>query len=102
MLTGPSVRLDPLTHAVRADLADIRLADRVFAPHYAAVTARRITAATPLKDSPRADANTIGDLPAGALFEVLELSARTAWGIAPSLRLVGYVEVGRVSLGPLP
>ena len=35
-LTGPSVTLDPRTHAVRGDLADVRLAEQVFAPHYAA------------------------------------------------------------------
>ncbi|MDB5688683.1 MAG: hypothetical protein JWL91_559, partial [Sphingomonas bacterium] len=34
-LVGPSAELDPRVHAVRRDIADIALADRVFAPHYA-------------------------------------------------------------------
>ncbi|MDF0752810.1 hypothetical protein NLU14_21530, partial [Marinobacter sp. 71-i] len=35
-LKGRSVPIDPRVDAVRRDLADVRLADRVFAPHYAA------------------------------------------------------------------
>ena len=35
-LTGPSISIDPRHNAIRPDLADIRLAEYVFAPHYAA------------------------------------------------------------------
>lgn len=90
-LTGPSARLDPRTHAVRGDLADVRLADRVFAPHYAAPIACVVARATVLADA-RVDATALAPLIAGDVFEVLELSGDLAWGIAPGHRLVGYCD----------
>ena len=76
-LTGPSVTLDPRTHAVRGDLADVRLAEQVFAPHYAAPMA-----AVALGDAGLfADRNLsepIASLATGDVFEVLELAGRHA------------------------
>ena len=89
-LAGRSVRLDPRTHAVRGDLADIRLAEQVFAPHYAKAIACRVCWATPLLES-------IGGAPIAALaegeaFELLELARGHGWGMAPGHALVGYVD----------
>jgi len=84
--------------AVRRDLADVRLADRVFAPHYAAPVRYVVATATPLLESRAGDATVLAELPEGMAFEVLELSAGHAWGQAPDLGLVGYVDARRLKL----
>ncbi len=91
-LTGRSAHIDPRTDAARRDLADVRLADRVFAPHYASAIVRVVTIAAPLRTSRDADAEALITLAPGDLFEVLELSAGSAWGRAPAAGLVGYVD----------
>ncbi len=91
-LTGRSIQLDPRTQAVRRDLADVRLADRIFAPHYAAPVLHRLTATAPLREARDIDSAVMMTLDTGADFEVLELSAGTAWGRAPAEGLVGYVD----------
>ena len=97
-LTGPSVILDPATHAVRPDLADIRLAGQVFASHYAAaIPFRAIRAATVMAAKQEGVAAT--RLKPGDLFDVLELSHDCAWGIATTAGLVGYVD--RDAIEPL-
>ena len=90
-LTGPSVKLDLKTHAVRGDLADVRLAEQVFAPHYAAPLKARVLADIALF----ADRNLgehLGELARGEVFEVLELAGKHAWGLAVATGLVGYVD----------
>lgn len=96
-LLGQSVALDPLRNAVRRDLADIRLADRVFAPHYAAAVLRVVIEPANLRQQPDADSPIIAELPAGTPFEVLEFVAGRAWGSAPSVNLVGYVDTRALS-----
>ncbi|WP_242138993.1 MULTISPECIES: SH3 domain-containing protein [unclassified Sphingomonas] len=96
-MLGQSVALDPRQYAVRRDLADIRLADRVFAPHYAAAVLRVVVTATELREKPETDSAVIADLPEGAPFEVLEFVAGRAWGSAPSVNLVGYVDTRALS-----
>ena len=81
-----------MTNAVRADLADVRLADRVFAPHYAAPVQCRINRSTPLRQGRGTGSPVIATLPAGAVFEVLDRLGDEAWGIAPGETLVGYVD----------
>ena len=52
-LDGPSLAIDPRIEAVRPDLADISLAGKLFAPHYAQAVERVCTAAVaPLLDMP--------------------------------------------------
>lgn len=92
------MRIDPRTDAARRDLADVRLADRVFAPHYAAPLAHLVTAAVPLRAAKDADSETLAELAPGDLFEVLELSAGTAWGRSPAKGLVGYVDAGHLKV----
>lgn len=89
-LTGRSTRIDPRVDAARRDLADIRLADRIFAPHYAAPMPRRLAAATPLVSAPQGG-DLLAELAAGTTFEVLELAGDHAWGVAPANGLVGYI-----------
>lgn len=91
-LDGQSVALDPLTHAVRPDLADIRLADRVFAPHYAAPVDRMIGMETALRVDRKAGARVLATLAPGSAFELLDIVGGDAWGIAVAQSLVGYVH----------
>lgn len=91
-LTGRSVTLDPRTHAVRPDLADVRLAGRVFAPHYAACTVRIVTAPAPLRAARDSGSETVATLQQGDRFELLDLLSDDAWGIGPGVGLVGYMD----------
>lgn len=77
--------------AVRADLADVRLADRIFAPHYAAHLAREVVAASTLTGERNGAA--VGQVAPGACFEVLEMTAAHAWGVVRDSGLVGYLPL---------
>ncbi|MES2989004.1 MAG: SH3 domain-containing protein, partial [Pseudomonadota bacterium] len=74
---------------MRPDLADVRLASRVFAPHYAAPMLREIASAVSLRTKPAGDSEILVELNAGDAFEVLELAGANAWGVAPGVGLVG-------------
>ena len=95
-LTGRSRVLDPRTHAVRPDIADVRLADRVFAPHYAAPLRRALATAATLRESRDPASAALAELPVGAAFDVLDLTGGVAWGIAVDANLVGYVDAATV------
>ncbi|MBO9712126.1 MAG: SH3 domain-containing protein [Sphingomonas sp.] len=82
---------------MRRDLADIRLADRVFAPHYAAPLSRVIKVATTLRAAPQKESESLAALVPGDVFELLELAGDRAWGVSPGTGLVGYVDAA--SLG---
>ncbi|MEG3180215.1 SH3 domain-containing protein [Sphingomonas sp. LT1P40] len=75
----------------------MRLADRVFAPHYAAAITRVVSVAIALRASRDADSQTLVTLAPGDVFEVLELSAGSAWGRAPAAGLVGYVDAASLT-----
>ncbi len=90
--------LDPRTNAVRRDLADVRLAEYVFAPHYAAPLRRAVLRDTVLRESPAPDAPTIAALKAGDAFDLLDTTGDYSWGIATRHGLVGYVEAE--AIGP--
>lgn len=78
--------------AVRPDLADIRLAGRVFAPHYAAPMSRVIHFETELRVTARGNEPALATLRKGDVFEALEFAGDKAWGVAPGPGLVGYVD----------
>jgi hypothetical protein len=83
--------LDPRHHAVRPDLADVRLADQVFAPHYAVAVVRTLGTSSPLRLARDAGSETIATLATGERFELLDVIGDTAWGVAPAHGLVGYL-----------
>jgi len=83
--------LDPLSDAVRPDLADVRLAERVFAPHYAAPVPRVLRASAALRTGRGLDSPVAATLAAGDPFELLDLIGGDAWGVAPDHGLVGYL-----------
>lgn len=84
--------IDPRVDAVRGDLADIRLADRVFAPHYAAPMPHVLAGSAALRTAPAADSDVLATLESGDVFEVLEFAGNHAWGTAPGVGLVGYID----------
>ena len=90
-LAGPSVPVDPRVHAVRRDLADIALADRVFAQHYVVPMVHKLVHAADVHLSPRGDAEVIATLDAGAAFHVLDIGRDWAWGCGDVQASVGYV-----------
>ena len=96
-LDGRSVALDPAVNAVRPDLADVRLADRVFAPHYAAPVPRQAMRTIDVREARPLDAPVIATLAAGDGFEVLDIVGGDAWGIATGVGLVGYVDAAALS-----
>src|SRR5687768_295861 len=80
-LTGPSLPLDPRVCAFRRDLADIALAGRIIAPHYARPVLRACGAqATCIRTLADADTPAISELLPGEPFAVLEYAGGWAWG----------------------
>ena len=73
-------------------MADIALAGRVIASHYAEPLERTVSAATVLRSEPSDSAEAILDLDAGAPFALLDNSLGWAWGYAGRDRRVGYVK----------
>ena len=92
-LTGPSLPLDPRVHAFRHDLADIALAGRIIAPHYARPVLRSCGAhATFVRGEGRSEADPVSELLPGEEFAVLEYAGGWAWGYCAADHVVGYVE----------
>lgn len=85
---------------MRGDLADLRLADRVFAPHYAAPMAVVLGNDVILRAAAPIDSAEVAKLRAGDSFEVLELAGQNAWGRAPAQGLVGYILASAIGTRP--
>ncbi len=77
---------------MRRDLADIALADRVFAQHYAEPVTLRVATATLVRHAPEHGATRVASLAVGDGFAVLELGERWSWGRCCDGGCVGYVE----------
>lgn len=92
-MTGPSVTADPGCLPVRGDLAHIKLAGLYFVPHYAVPMPRRIAPGAVLRVMSRADAAPIRELPAGEIFNVLDIAGNWAWGQLGEDGHVGYVTL---------
>ena len=90
-LSGPSRPLDLTHNAARRDLADIRLAGRWFAPHYAVAQSWICQDGTSLLATRGGE--IVGELKAGDRFAVLEVAGDWAWGYSEADRLVGYARV---------
>ncbi|MDV3257170.1 MAG: hypothetical protein LOX97_05190 [Sphingomonas sp.] len=89
-LTGVSDLPDPVTHAYRKDLADVALAGRVIASHYAEPLARHLVEDAVLLCEPSFDSAPITALSKGDEIRMLDNSLGWAWGYGPDGR-VGYV-----------
>ena len=74
-------------------MADIGLADRVFAPHYARPLPRSCGShAVFVRPRPSAEAEAVSELLPGEGFAVLEYAGGWAWGFCMADHVVGYVE----------
>ncbi len=99
MLTGPSQRLDPRVEAFRPDLADVALADRLFASHFAApMMMACVTPFAAIRSTPDGDQSS--EILKDEGFEVLDLSGGWAWGWSAHDHYVGYVRAQDVAIGP--
>ena len=93
-LSGPAEQLDAPHWPVRGDLAHVRLAGRVFVPHYAVPMERRIVAAgAALRVAGALDAELREQLAGGTIFNVLDMSGGWAWGQLGEDGFVGYVPL---------
>jgi hypothetical protein len=94
VLSGHSATLDPSIHAVRDDLADVELADRVFAPHYARAMAYRVVTAATTHTKPNGDAAVVDSVEVGAVLDLFDLSA--GWGWVRTGKGIGYIPAHNV------
>lgn len=93
-LSGPAEALDAPHWPVRGDLAHVRLAGRVFVPHYAAPMPRTVVAGgANLLVEGKADADLREVLAGGTLFNVLDISGGWAWGQVGEQGYVGYLPL---------
>ncbi len=90
-LQGRSWQADPRIDAVRRDLADIRLAGLIFAPHYARAQQGSARHAAPIRAGRADNAPVLSEVLAGETFEILELASDYAWGVSTVDGVVGYV-----------
>lgn len=87
------MRLEPRTHAIRKDIADIELAGRWIASHYARAMPRAVRAAhAMLRVAANQEAVAESQLLHGEGFAVLEISGGFAWGYCRHDHYVGFVE----------
>jgi hypothetical protein len=91
VLSGPSDLPNPQFNAYRNDLADIALASRVIASHYARAVPRVLLKPAALRGAPRDDAELVRELAPGEPFEMLDETLGWAWGYAGEERRVGYL-----------
>jgi hypothetical protein len=91
-LTGPSVELEHGRYAVRRDLAEIAVADRIFAQHYVEPMLHRLTRDSIVHRRPDVSADARGELKNGDSFYVLDLGNDWAWGRGDA-GPVGYLPV---------
>jgi hypothetical protein len=90
VLSRHSALLDPSVHAVRDDLADVDLADRVFAPHYAQSIRYKVTKPTTVHVKPSGSSVSLGSLSNGQTVDLFDLSA--SWGWVRTANGIGYVR----------
>lgn len=98
-LEGISHTFDPRVDAIRADLADVELASRHFAPHYAQAVMRScIAPRASILARPDAGAEMINELLYGEGFALLDVTGDWAWGYTEHDHYVGYLRAD--ALGP--
>ena len=94
VLNGPEGEFDRRTTAHRGDLADIALAGKLFAPHYAEPMAMRCSAPKAMiRRQSGKEHEAISELLHGEDFHVLDIAGDWAWGYCGHDGYVGYVPV---------
>jgi Bacterial dipeptidyl-peptidase Sh3 domain len=93
-LSGPSEKLDAPHWPVRGDLAHVRLAGKVFVPHYAEPMEMTVVpCGAKLLAEPRAGSEVRAELGGNSAFNVLDLTGGWAWGQIGEDGFVGYVPM---------
>jgi hypothetical protein len=92
VLAGRSELPDPRFNAFRKDLADVALAGRVIASHYAEPLSLVIGEPAVLREAPSDEAAAVRELQKGERFAMLDDSLGWAWGYAGPDRVVGYLR----------
>lgn len=92
--------LDPRIHAYRKDIADIALAGRLIAPHYARPAVRRIESGATLFVEASEAAESVAQLDAGEDFAVLDITGQWAWGYRRKDHKVGYIPAAALGEPP--
>lgn len=98
-LTGPSEPHTSGRWPARGDLAHIRLAGKVFVPHYAEPLAYVLAQEAALLNAPRKDAERREQVPAGVPFNVLDIAGAWAWGQLGEDGSVGYLPLAALRRG---
>ena len=94
VLQGPEQDFDPRVTAHRGDLADIDLAGKMFAPHYAESVPMRCTAPKAmLRKQGGKNYEAVSELLHGEEFSLLDVAGDWAWGYCNQDGYVGYVPV---------
>ena len=93
-LSGPSVKLDAPHWPVRGDLAHVRLAGRVFVPHYAVPMPRTVVPCGAKLFAANSKESELREvLGGGSTFNVLDISGGWAWGQVGEDGFVGYLPL---------
>jgi hypothetical protein len=92
-LAGHSIKGDPRTTPIRGDLADIKLAGKLFAPHYAVPMLRTgIAPVTEIHAEPHLSSMPVSALMHGEEFAVLDVAGQWAWGYCLHDDYLGYLR----------
>ena len=93
-LSGPSEKLDAPYWPVRGDLAHVRLAGKVFVPHYAVPMERSVVpCGAKLFAQNDKESELRQTLGGGTLFNVLDISGGWVWGQVGEDGFVGYLPL---------
>lgn len=92
-LSGPVVRPDHASLPIRGDIAHVALASRYLVAAYVVPIERTLVQPGQLHVQPRADAEVVGTLEAGTLFEVLDIAGSWAWGCLGPEGPTGYLPL---------
>ena len=96
-LTGHSIDGDKRTTPIRGDLADIKLAGKLFAPHYAVPMLRTgIAPVTEIHAEPHASSMPVSALMHGEEFAVLDIAGEWAWGYCLHDDYLGYLRIAEL------
>lgn len=92
-LSGHSIEGDKRTTPIRGDLADIKLAGKLFAPHYAVPMLRTgIAPVTEIHAEPHLTSMPVSALMHGEEFAVLDIAGEWAWGYCLHDDYLGYLR----------
>ena len=101
-LEGHSFVGDKRTTPIRGDLADIKLAGKLFAPHYAVPMIRScIVPSAMMHEQSDGDSTGISELIYGEDFAVLDVAGIWAWGYTVHDDYLGYVALAALAQRPI-